>query len=52
VHHFVVAISIRTNGNAFRLLVQVYGLQQRDDSKEGGTEHGGVPGMAIVVPKL
>jgi hypothetical protein len=52
VHHFVVTISITTNGNALRMLVQVHGLPQHDDGKEGGTEHGGVLGMAVVVPKL
>jgi hypothetical protein len=52
VHRFTVTISITTNGNALRLLVQVHGLPQRDDGKEGGTEHGGVPGMAVAVPKL
>jgi hypothetical protein len=38
--------------SALRLLVQVHGLPQRDDGKEGGTKHGGVPGMVVVVPKL
>jgi hypothetical protein len=52
VHHFAVTISIATNGNALRLLVQVHGLPQRDDIKDGGIEHGGVTGMAVVVPKL
>jgi hypothetical protein len=52
VHHFVVAICIRTNGNALRLLVQVHILPQRDDDKEGGIEQGSVPGMAVAVPKL
>jgi hypothetical protein len=51
-HRFVVTISIMTIGNAFRLLVQVRGLLQRDDDKEGGIEHGGVSGMAVAVPKL
>jgi hypothetical protein len=52
VHHFAVAISIRTNGNAIWLLVQVHGLPQCDDGKEGETEHGGVPRMVVVVSKL
>jgi hypothetical protein len=52
VHYFAVTISIMTNGIALRLLVQVYGLPQRDDGKEGGIEHGGVLGMAVTVPKL
>jgi hypothetical protein len=52
VHCLAVAISIRTNGNALRLLVQVHGLLQRDDCKEGGIERGGVPGMAIAVLML
>jgi hypothetical protein len=52
VHHFAVAISIRTNGTALQLLVQVHGLLQRDDGKEGGIEHGGVPGVAVAVTKL
>jgi hypothetical protein len=52
VHHFTVTISITTNGNVLWLLVQVHGLLQHDDGKECGTEHGGVPGMAVVVPKL
>jgi hypothetical protein len=52
VHRFTVIISITTNGNALQLLVQVHGLPQHDDGKEGGTEHGGVPGMAVAVPKL
>jgi hypothetical protein len=51
-HHFVVTISITTIGNAFQLLVQVHGLPQCDDDKEGGIEHGGVSGMAVAVPKL
>jgi hypothetical protein len=29
----------------------VHGLLQHDDGKEGGIEHGGVLGMAVVVPK-
>jgi hypothetical protein len=49
VHHFKIAISISTNGNALRLLVQVHGLPQRDDDKLVETEHGGVLGMAVVV---
>jgi hypothetical protein len=52
VHHFVVTISIMTNGNALQLLVEVHRLSQRDDGKEGETEHGGVLGMAIVVPAM
>jgi hypothetical protein len=52
VHHFAVTISITTNGNALRLLVQVHGLPQCDDGKEGGIEHGGVLGMTVVVPNL
>jgi hypothetical protein len=52
VHHFVVTISIMTNGNALRLLVQMHGLSQHDDGKEGRTKHGGVPGVAVEVPKL
>jgi hypothetical protein len=52
VHHLTVTISMMTNGNALWLLVQVHYLPQHDDSKEGGTEHGGVPGVTIVVPKL
>jgi hypothetical protein len=52
VHHFVVTISIVTNGKALRLLVQVHGLPQRDTDKEGGIEHGSVLGMVVVVPKL
>jgi hypothetical protein len=52
VHRFTVAISITTNGNALRLLVQVHGLSQCDDGKEVGIEHGGVLGMAVVVPKV
>jgi hypothetical protein len=52
VHRFVVAISITTNGNALRLLLQVHSLPQRDDGTEGGTKHGGVRGMLVVVPKL
>jgi hypothetical protein len=35
VHHFVVTISIMTNGNALRLLVQMHGLSQHDDGKVG-----------------
>jgi hypothetical protein len=30
----------------------VHGLPQCEDDKEGGIEHGGVPGMAVAVPKL
>jgi hypothetical protein len=52
VHHFAVTISITTNGNALWLLVQMHGLSQHDDGKEGGTKHGGVPGVAVEVPKL
>jgi hypothetical protein len=52
VHHFAVTNSITTNGNTLRLLVHVHGLPQRDEGKEGGIEHGGVPGMAVAVPKL
>jgi hypothetical protein len=52
VHHFAVAIFIRINGNAIQLLVQVCGLPQHDDGKDGGTEHGGVLRMAVAVPKL
>jgi hypothetical protein len=52
VHRVTVKFSIRTNGNALRLLVQVHYLPQHDDGKEGGTEHGGVLGVAIEVPKL
>jgi hypothetical protein len=52
VHRFAVAISIRTNGIALWLLVQVHDLPQCNDGKEGGTEHGSVPGVTIVVPKL
>jgi hypothetical protein len=52
VHHLTVTILIRTHDNAHRLLVQVHYLLQRDNDKEGGTEHGGVPGVAIEVPKL
>jgi hypothetical protein len=51
-HRFTVAIFITTNDNALQLLVQVHGLSQRDDGKEGGIEQGGVPRMAVVVPKL
>jgi hypothetical protein len=51
VHHLTVKISIRTNGNALRLLIQVHYLLQCDDGKEGGTELGGVPGVAVEVPK-
>jgi hypothetical protein len=52
VHRFAVTISITTNGSALRLLVQMHGLPQCDDGKEGGTEHGGVSRMAVVVPKI
>jgi hypothetical protein len=52
VHRLTVKNSIRINGNALRLLVQVHYLPQRDNGKEGGIEHGGVPGVAIEVPKL
>jgi hypothetical protein len=34
------------------LLVQVHCLPQRDDCQIGGIEHGGVPGVAVEVPKL
>jgi hypothetical protein len=30
----------------------MHGLPHHDDDKEGGTEHGGVPGMAVAVLKL
>jgi hypothetical protein len=43
---------IRTNGNTLQLLVQVHNLLQCDDGKEGGTEHGGMPGLAIEIPKV
>jgi hypothetical protein len=52
VHCFAVAISITTDGNALRLLVQVHGVPHHDDDKEGGTEHGNVLGMVVAVPKL
>jgi hypothetical protein len=52
VHHLTVKISIMTNGNALQLLVKVHCLPQRDDGKEGGIEHGGVPGVVVAVPKL
>jgi hypothetical protein len=52
VHRFAVTISITTNGNALRLLVQVHSLPQHDDGKDGRIEHGCVPGMVIAVPKL
>jgi hypothetical protein len=52
VHRFAVAISIWTNGNALRLLVQVHGLSQRDADKEGGIEHDGVQGVLVEVLKL
>jgi hypothetical protein len=52
VHHFVVTISIMTNGNALWLLVQMHGLPQHDDDKEGGIEYGGVLGILVAVPKL
>jgi hypothetical protein len=52
VHHFAVTLSITTNGNAPRLLVQVHGFPQCGVEKEGGTEHGGVLGMEVTVPKL
>jgi hypothetical protein len=52
VHRVTVKFSIRTNGNALRLLVQVHYLPQHDDGKEGGTEHGGVLGVVVEVPKL
>jgi hypothetical protein len=52
VHRFTVTISIMINGNALQLLVQVHGLSQCDDDKEGGIEHGGFPGMTVAVPKL
>jgi hypothetical protein len=41
-----------TNGNALWLLVQVHGLLQHDDGKDGGTKHGCVPRMAVAVPRL
>jgi hypothetical protein len=52
VHCFAVTISITTNGNALWLLVQVHDLLQRNDGKDGGIEHGRVPGMGTAVPKL
>jgi hypothetical protein len=52
VHHLIVANSIRTNGNALRLFVQVHDFLQYDDVKEGGIEHGGVLGVVVEVPKL
>jgi hypothetical protein len=52
VHRLTIKFSIRTNGNALGLLVQVHCLLQCDDSKEGRIEHGGVPGVAVEVPKL
>jgi hypothetical protein len=52
VHRFTVAISIRTNHNALMLLVQVHSLLQWDNVKEGGTEHGSIPVVAVVVMKL
>jgi hypothetical protein len=52
VHCFAVAISIRTNGNAIWLLVQVHSVLHHDEGKEGGIEHGGVPEMLIAVLKL
>jgi hypothetical protein len=52
VHRLIVKFSIRTNGNALRLLVQVHYLPQHDDGKECGIEHGGVPGVVVEVPKL
>jgi hypothetical protein len=52
VHHLTVANSNRTNGNALRLLVQVHDFLQCDNSKEGGTEYGGVSRVAIEVLKL
>jgi hypothetical protein len=52
VHRLTIKIYVRTNSNALRLLVKVHCLPQCDHSKEGGTEHGGVLGMAVEVPKL
>jgi hypothetical protein len=52
VYRLTVTISIRTNGNALQLLVQVHCLPQCDDGKEGGTEHGGVPRVVVEIPKL
>jgi hypothetical protein len=52
VHCFAIAISIRTNGNVIRLLVQLHDVPQCDKGKEGEIEHGGVPGMAIAVLNL
>jgi hypothetical protein len=52
VHRLTTTISIRTNGNALQLLVQVYDLPQCDDDKEGGIEHGHVLGLTVEVPKL
>jgi hypothetical protein len=52
VHRLTIAISIRTNGNALRLTIQVRDFLQHDDGKEGETEHGSVAGVAIEVPKL
>jgi hypothetical protein len=51
-HFFPGLICIRTNGNALGLIVQVHGVPQRDDDNAGGTEHGGVPGLCVEVPKL
>jgi hypothetical protein len=52
VHHLTITISIMTNGNALWLLIWVHCLPQHNDGKEVGTEHGGVPGVAIEVPKI
>jgi hypothetical protein len=52
VYRLTVTICIWTNGNALWLLVQVHGLSQCDDGKEDRTEHGGVPGLAVEIPKL
>jgi hypothetical protein len=52
VHFFPCLICIRTNGNALGLIVQVHGVSQCDAGNAGGTEHGGVPGLGIDVPKL
>jgi hypothetical protein len=52
VHCLTVKISIRANGNALYLLVQVHYLPQCSDGKEGGTEHDSVLGVAVEVPKL
>jgi hypothetical protein len=52
VHRFRVTIFITTNGSALWLLFQMHDLPQCDDGKEGGTEHSGVAGVVIEVPKL